>query len=94
MRLEQEHAKNGCELLATHTKEDYEGADCCEERQRLSAKLLEAMKDWVDIQSSLPFAPHLGNKIRSDVATYSGEALRNWRSARLAYMQHLRAHGC
>ncbi len=66
----------------------------CSEGKRLFAELTNALKEFVEIQSSQMAALQLGDRKVSEFDEELRIALRGWHKARHIYMQRVMDHGC
>jgi len=68
--------------------------DWCEERRRMFIDVARAIKRLLEAQNTRKFALQINDRRPSSIDEDIAAALTGWRSARQAYMQHLRVHGC
>jgi hypothetical protein len=66
----------------------------CEEQKRLSEELSQATRALFEMQGFQVAALKLGDRQTSRCEEKINAALRAWKDARQAYMQHLRYHEC
>jgi predicted transcriptional regulator len=66
----------------------------CQEQERLSADLAQAIRDLLEMQESQIAALKLGDQRIGRFDEEIAVALRVWKQARRAYMRDLEAHGC